>query len=239
MAISTVTDVAGAVADSAATNAGARLATTLGDFLLLLTTQLQHQDPLEPMDSGEFTSQLVQFASVEQQISQNRNLEELIKINRINRAASVVSFLGKRIEATGDTTVLANSYAEWNYSLPEVAEDVTLTITDSDGETVFETTGEGTIGAHKFVWDGLDQSGEPLPEGQYTLTVAATDVEGEAIVATTTIVGHVTGMETVDDDLILSIGGIGVPFDRVLSVQPPLKDDKTVSEEAIVTVQTG
>ncbi len=239
MAISTVTDVAGAVADSAATNAGARLATTLGDFLLLLTTQLKNQDPLEPMDSGEFTSQLVQFASVEQQISQNRNLEELIKINQVNRAASVVSFLGKRIEATGDTTVLANSYAEWNYSLPEVAEDVTLTITDSDGETVFETTGEGTIGAHKFVWDGLDQSGEPLPEGQYTLTVAATDVEGEAIVATTTIVGHVTGMETMDDDLILSIGGIGVPFDRVLSVQPPLKDDKTVSEAAIVTVQTG
>ena len=239
MEVNTAIGAVNAVAESAATNAGARLANTLDDFLLLLTTQLQHQDPLEPMDSGEFTSQLVQFASVEQQISQNRNLEELIKINRINRAASVVSFLGKRIEATGDTTVLSNGYAEWNYALPEVAEDVTLTITDSDGETVFETTGEGTIGAHKFVWDGLDQSGEPLPEGQYTLNVAATDVEGEPIVATTTIVGHVTGMETVDDDLILSIGGIGVPFDRVLSVQPPLKDDKTASEEPIVTVQTG
>lgn len=235
MEVSTVTGAASAVAESAATNADARLATTLGDFLLLLTTQLQNQDPLEPMDSGEFTSQLVQFASVEQQISQNRNLEELIKINQVNRAASVVSFLGKRIEATGDTTVLANGYAEWNYSLPEVAEDVTLTITDSDGQTVFETAGEGTIGAHKFVWDGLDQSGQPLAEGQYTLTVAATDVEGEAVVATTTIVGHVTGMETVDDNLILSIGGIGVPFDKVLSVQPPLKDDKTASDPPPVT----
>lgn len=236
MEVNTAIGAANAVAESAATNADVRLATTLGDFLLLLTTQLKNQDPLEPMDSGEFTSQLVQFASVEQQISQNRNLEELIKINRINRAASVVSFLGKRIEATGDTTVLSNGYAEWNYALPEVAEDVTLTITDSDGETVFETTGEGTIGAHKFVWDGLDRSGEPLPEGEYTLTVAATDVEGAAIVATTTIVGHVTGMETVDDDLILSIGGIGVPFDKVLSVQPPLKDDKTAPEPQAVTV---
>lgn len=236
MEVNTAIGAVNAVAETAATGAGVRLANTLGDFLLLLTTQLQHQDPLEPMDSGEFTSQLVQFASVEQQISQNRNLEELIKINRINRAASVVSFLGKRIEATGDTTVLSNGYAEWDYALPEVAEDVTLTITDSDGETVFETTGEGTIGAHKFVWDGLDQSGEPLPEGQYTLTVAATDVAGEAIVATTTIVGHVTGMETVDDDLILSIGGIGVPFDKVLSVQPPLKDDKTAPEPQAVTV---
>lgn len=236
MEVNTAIGAANAVAESAATNADVRLATTLGDFLLLLTTQLKNQDPLEPMNSSEFTSQLVQFASVEQQISQNRNLEELIKINRINRAASVVSFLGKRIEATGDTTVLSNGYAEWNYALPEVAEDVTLTITDSDGETVFETTGEGTIGAHKFVWDGLDRSGEPLPEGQYTLTVAATDVEGAAIVATTTIVGHVTGMETVDDDLILSIGGIGVPFDKVLSVQPPLKDDKTAPEPQAVTV---
>lgn len=236
MEVNTAIGVANAVAESAATNADVRLATTLGDFLLLLTTQLKNQDPLEPMNSSEFTSQLVQFASVEQQISQNRNLEELIKINRINRAASVVSFLGKRIEATGDTTVLSNGYAEWNYALPEVAEDVTLTITDSDGETVFETTGEGTIGAHKFVWDGLDRSGEPLPEGEYTLTVAATDVEGAAIVATTTIVGHVTGMETVDDDLILSIGGIGVPFDKVLSVQPPLKDDKTAPEPQAVTV---
>lgn len=236
MEVNTAIGAANAVAESAATNADVRLATTLGDFLLLLTTQLKNQDPLEPMNSSEFTSQLVQFASVEQQISQNRNLEELIKINRINRAASVVSFLGKRIEATGDTTVLSNGYAEWNYALPEVAEDVTLTITDSDGETVFETTGEGTIGAHKFVWDGLDRSGEPLPEGEYTLTVAATDVEGAAIVATTTIVGHVTGMETVDDDLILSIGGIGVPFDKVLSVQPPLKDDKTAPEPQAVTV---
>ena len=78
MEVSTVTGAASAVADSVATNADARLATTLGDFLLLLTTQLKNQDPLEPMDSGEFTSQLVQFASVEQQISQNRNLEELI-----------------------------------------------------------------------------------------------------------------------------------------------------------------
>ena len=235
MEVNTVTGVTSGVAETAATGAGFRLANTLGDFLLLLTVQLKNQDPLEPMDSGEFTSQLVQFASVEQQISQNRNLEELIKINRINRAASVVAFLGKRIEATGDTTVLANGYAEWNYSLPEVAENVTLTITDSDGETVFETTGEGGIGGHKFVWDGLDQSGAPLPEGQYTLTVAATDVAGDVVVATTTIIGHVTGMETVDDDLILSIGGIGVPFDRVLSVQPPLKDDKTASDPPPVT----
>ncbi len=236
MEVNTAIGAVNAVAESAATGAGARLANTLDDFLLLLTTQLQNQDPLEPMDSSEFTSQLVQFASVEQQISQNRNLEELIKINRINRAASVVSFLDKRIEAAGDTTVLTNGYAEWNYSLPEVAEDVTLTITDSNGETVFETTGEGTIGSHKFVWDGVDQSGEPLPEGQYTLTVAATDVAGEAIVATTTIVGHVTGMETVDDDLVLSIGGIGVSFDKVLSVRPPLKDSKTASEPPPATV---
>ena len=210
---------AASVISSTTPGARTRLAESFDNFLKLLTTQLQHQDPLAPMDSTEFTNQLVGFASLEQSISLNDNLQKLIGMQKTSSIANGLDFLGKRIEATGDVTALVDGYGEWNYALPSNASSVTLRIVDERGVEVLETAGGNTIGAHKFVWDGRDSNGMPLPDGNYQLVVSATNDRGEPIRTITTIVGHVTGIETADDKLTLFIGRLGVPIDEILSVQ--------------------
>ena len=107
-------------AQQASSLAGGNLAQNFDDFIMLLVAQLKNQDPLDPISTNEFTNQIVQFASVEQAIATNTNLERMIALQRSNQITSAVGYLGKRIEAEGDTTALADGIAEWNYSLPEI-----------------------------------------------------------------------------------------------------------------------
>ncbi len=202
--------------------AGSTLAKNFDTFLTLLTTQLRHQDPLSPMDSTEFTNQLVSFAGVEQQINQNKNLENLIALQKANRAATAVSFLGTRIEAPGSTTMLDNGTAEWTYTLNSNADQVALTVTDKAGNVVYLNDGPNSVGSHGFAWDGRDLFGNQLPEGEYTLNVTATDSDGNSIPVQTGIIGTVTGMQTADDDIFLYIGGISVRLSDITSVKAAL-----------------
>ena len=207
-----------AASQSKSTLSRANLTESFDNFLNLLTTQLQHQDPLSPMDSSEFTHQIVQFAGVEQSIATNTNLEQLISLQQANRAASAIEYLGKRIEANGETTPLVDGYAEWNYALSEQAKSVKLTIADSSGNTVYSRAGGTDLGAHQLVWDGNDDNGDPAPDGNYTLSVTAYNEEGKAMTPTTTVVGHVTGIETQGDDLTLFVGQSGIPLSQVIAI---------------------
>jgi flagellar basal-body rod modification protein FlgD len=197
-------------------------ATLTGDlesFLLLLTTQLKNQDPLEPLDSNEFAAQLAQFATVEQAIKTNDNLNNLIGISKAGQTAAAVSYLGKTIEAEGDIAPLIDSKAEYGYTLPSTATSVTLAIANDQGRVVFSTTGETAVGRHSFVWDGVDSQGNELAPGNYRLLIGAVDADGEQISAKTRIVGRVDGADTSGDTINLSIGGVGVALDKVLSVK--------------------
>ncbi len=205
-------------AQQASVIAGQDLAENFDNFLMLLVTQLENQDPLEPMDTNEFTSQIVQFASVEQEIASNTNLERLIALQRSNQAAAAVNYLGKRVEAEGNTTVLTDGYAEWNYGLPENADTVELMVVDELGNQIYHTEGANDLGAHRFVWNGLDDSGNPVPDGLYTLSINATDAEGQAIAPTMTVVGQVDGVETTGDTVVLFVGPIGIPIGDVISI---------------------
>lgn len=205
-------------AQQASVIAGQDLAENFDNFLMLLVTQLENQDPLEPMDTNEFTSQIVQFASVEQEIASNNNLEQLIALQRSNQAAAAVGYLGKRVEAAGNTTVLKDGQAEWNYGLPENADTVDLIVYDELGNQIYHTQGSTDLGAHQFVWDGLDNSGNPMPEGLYTLSVSATGSDGEAIETSMTVVGQVDGVETTGDSVVLFVGPIGIPIGDVISI---------------------
>lgn len=218
-------------AQQASVNASRDLADNFDNFLKLLITQLQHQDPLSPMDTNEFTSQLVQFASVEQSIATNANLETLIALHGANRTAALVGYLGMRIEADGETTALVDGRAEWNYALPEQADAVTLLVTDRTGKAVYSTDGLTAAGAHQFVWDGRDETGTPLPEGEYSLKVTATDASGEAIAATITTVGTVTGIETAGEQPLLFVGKTGIPLDEVLAILGPPADQGQAQQQ--------
>lgn len=221
MEISNLSGIVGAPIEDRSVLGQSSLANDFDTFLTLLTTQLQNQDPLNPMDSTQFTEQLVQFASVEQQINQNTLLEDLLSLQKVDRASSAVSFLGKLVEADGDQTALVGESAQWTYTLPQNAETVELTVTNSAGQVVLQVEGETAAGRHDFVWDGRDSSGQLQPEGLYNLAVSAETVEGESFAADTTVFGLAQGMETIDDEIVLSVNGIGIPLSRVLSVKEP------------------
>lgn len=218
-------------AQAASVNASKSLGDDFDNFLKLLITQLQHQDPLSPMDSNEFTSQLVQFASVEQSIAANANLETLIALQRASQTSALVNYLGMRIEADGDTTALVGGRAEWAYALPELADEVTLLVTDTAGKAVYSTDGATEAGAHPFVWDGLDEAGNPLPEGTYSLTVTAKDANGETIAATTTTIGTVTGIGTAGEQPVLFVGTSGIPLDEVRAILGPPADQEQEQQQ--------
>ncbi len=206
--------------DSRSAAAEAKLEEDLNRFLTLLVTQLQNQDPLDPLDSNEFTSQLVQFASVEQQIFQNANLEKLVALQETNQISSLVDFIGTTVEAEGNQLPLENGLAEFTYTIPTNANNATITITNEAGLTVFQSDADTSSGKHVFQWDGSNQFGIPQPDGAYTVLVSALDVSGNLLEVTHTIIGRVTGAGVGDGLASLFMGdAIVIPQDKVLSVR--------------------
>jgi flagellar basal-body rod modification protein FlgD len=229
-----VTSVTAAGAISDAAQSRATLAGNFDTFLKLLTTQLQNQDPLEPLNSNEFTQQLVQFTSVEQQIAANENLEKILAAMRIDQTATALGFLGKQVEAETDTTGLPEGgSATWTYRLPSSAARVVMTVTDATGKLVYVGEGEKTPGAHAFVWDGKDNAGGALPPGSYTLAVAARDAGDGVVEAEIGIRGVVSGATTTKDgEAAVLIGGTPVPLSAVSRVTEPAAAPGTEPETA-------
>lgn len=166
-------DPVGSAAASASSKATQQLAGNFDTFLTLLTTQLQNQDPMSPMDSNQFTQQLVQFSGVEQQINTNKNLESLVSLTQNRASADAVGYLGKSVTMSGGKGVLIDGAAKWTYGLDSKAKDNTITITNADGRVVYTTQGETSAGVHNFEWDGKDNMGNQMPNGEYHLNLNA------------------------------------------------------------------
>ena len=195
MPISPVAAAANAATGTQAAADRTRLSDNYDTFLVLLTAQLQNQDPLAPMDSTQFTQQLVQFSQVEQQIRTNENLESLVSHYEAASAGAALSYLGRDALIESNQTTLTNGAATWGYSLQSSAQDVTLTVKDSHGRTVFETAGQLGAGAHLFNWNGKDADGAQLPDGPYSLTVTATNSDGASVPATRTVREQIRGVD--------------------------------------------
>jgi flagellar basal-body rod modification protein FlgD len=207
-----------AAGQSQAAKSATGLAENFETFLTLLTTQLKNQDPLEPLDSNEFTSQLVQFTSVEQSISTNQNLEKLVSLTAMSSANAAVSYLGKEVTAEGTTSRLADGQAKWAYSLPLSSSQTTLTVTDKLGQAVFTTQGQTTDGSHTFEWDGTNSSGFPVPDGTYNLLVKAKDSLGNEITSKTEVTGIVRSVAFEDGIPVLDINGVNVRLGDVIAI---------------------
>ena len=203
---------------SAATKSEKKIAEDFDNFLILLTTQLKNQDPLEPLDTNEFTAQLVRFTTVEQSIAANKNLETLINLTSASQTATAVAYLGTRIEAEGAQNSLTENGAEWTYTLPSEAEQTTILVKNAAGSIVFSTSGELTAGKHSFTWNGQLQNGSSAAEGVYSIQVTSTDSSGDMMSVKTGVVGLVTGAETIDGKQMLAIGGAKVPMDGITAV---------------------
>lgn len=198
--MTTIADAANTTAAATTKSAaGAKsLAQNFDTFLTMLTTQLKHQDPLSPMDSTQFTNQLVQFAGVEQQINANSNLEKLIGATGMNTHAQAVNYIGRVVEADTDqvplqgsvdtvsTSIqLANGTSTFKYSLAEQATSTQLRIKDSDGNVVRTLVGELNKGIHQITWDGKNSAGETMTTGTYTVEPVVVNAAGNSVATTT------------------------------------------------------
>ena len=203
---------------STTTSSSSSSSTTYSTFLTMLTTELSNQDPLNPMDTSQFTNQLISLSSMEQLLSMNDKMSTLVSDFSSLSASNGVSYIGKTIEASGDVAELSNDNAEWGYSLASTASSVTLTVTDSSGDVVYTGSGDTTSGSHTFTWNGVDTSGSQLGSGAYTLSVAATSSAGSTVSTSTTVYGTVTGVDTSSGSTYLDLGGVSVSLSDVLQV---------------------
>ena len=207
--------------DSKAVGSKEQLNEDLNRFLKLLITQLQNQDPLEPMSATEFTSQLVQFAGVEQQINANANLEKLLKLQQTSQISSMVGFIGNVVEAVGNMVYLEDGVAESTYTLDVNAAKVTINVRNEAGIIVFTVDGETDTGTHDFVWDGKDKFGLAQSDGAYTIIVSAKDRDDTLLDVSQTVSGRINGAGAEDGVVSLFMGDVMIPVDDVISVKEP------------------
>lgn len=207
-----------AAAQNKTATGGTSIANNFDQFLTLLTTQLRNQNPLDPLDTNQFTQQLVQFAGVEQQLKQNETLTALLGVSKATTGASAIGFVGQIVTADGAATQLKDGKAEWKLNASKGGTG-TITIKDAKGNVVYSGTKTLTAGDQTYSWDGKTSTGSVAPEGDYSITVDGTDVSGAAITIKTEITGKVDGIDFSTTVPTLLIGALKVSLDKVKSVK--------------------
>jgi flagellar basal-body rod modification protein FlgD len=191
------------------------------DFLSLLVAQLQHQDPLNPSDSTEFTAQLAQFSSLEQLQNVNDTLAgfEVYQSTANNIQAS--SFIGKTVTASGDTLSVAGGKPDpISLELDEDCQTVYIQIYDAHSEYVTAIeAGSLDAGIHAIDWDATDQYGAAVADGNYSFSVMAVDADGNSVSNTSYVTGEVTGIDYKSGETMLLIGDQEVPIASLIRVE--------------------
>ena len=208
----------GSSGSSLGSTTDATLAGNFQTFLTLLTTQLQNQNPLDPLDTNQFTQQLVQFASVEQQLKTNDQLTTLVSLQQTAQSTQALTFVGKTAVVDGSTAALTNASATWQLGVPTNS-NVTVSIASSTGQNVF--TGNYTVSAgdnQTFTWDGKGTDGTQWPDGKYTLTATGADTAGNPVAVSTQIQGVVNSVDLTQSPPLLSIGGQNYTVNQVKSI---------------------
>jgi flagellar basal-body rod modification protein FlgD len=188
-------------------------------FLTLLTTQLKNQSPLDPLGTNEFTQQLVQFASVEQQIKSNETLNALLISAKTSTVSNAASFVGSRITADGSTSTLSTDGATWQLDFPRAAGEAVITIKDANGSVVATDRKSFPAGSQSYKWDGRSSTGLPAPDGTYTIAINARDTLGQQMSVGTEISGVVDGVDFSSESPTLLIGQNRVPLEGVKSMR--------------------
>lgn len=187
------------------------------DFLTLLIEQLKNQDPLNPIDSVEFSAQLAQFASLEQLFTMNDSLSSIEETLYSQGQDDILQLIGKTVKASDNTILIKDNTVSSGSYILEAGADVTISIYDSNGSEIWSIyQGWQEAGEHDVEWDGRDSSGEMLEEGTYTFEVSAKDADGNSVTANTYITGEVTGVTYEYGDPYLMIGDRLVSTDHTI-----------------------
>jgi flagellar basal-body rod modification protein FlgD len=193
------------------------LSSNFGDFLSLLMTQLQNQDPTSPLDTNEFTTELVQFSSVEQQINTNSSLTQLIQLTQAGEMMQASSMTGKQVTVSSDHVPLQNGKGTIQFTAPS-NEMVDIAIYSDSGSKLRETVLQANKGTNTWSWDGKDSSGHSLPDGSYKVAVAGANADGTTSALTFSVVGTATGVQNQSSGIQLQMGALSVDFSKVQSV---------------------
>ncbi|WP_375454977.1 flagellar hook assembly protein FlgD [uncultured Methylobacterium sp.] len=218
-----ISSLTGAAASSGKTSTSASgdastLASNFTQFLTLLTTQLKNQNPLDPMDTNQFTQQLVQFAQVEQQLKGNDRLDSILASSKAASAASATSYIGKTVTTDGTTADLKDGSATWNLTPARAAAKAVVTISDAKGNVVGTQTTSLAAGSQTFAWNGKNASGLAAAEGTYSIKVSATDATGTSVAVATATSGAVDEVDLSGTSPVLIIGTARVPLSSVTSI---------------------
>jgi flagellar basal-body rod modification protein FlgD len=215
--------IAAASAAPAANPASAKtpgIAENFQAFLTLLTTQLRNQSPLDPMDTNQFTQQLVAFAGVEQQIRTNDTLTGLVAATTTGTTASALALVGAEVTADGSLATLGANGATWRVSAPARGE-ANFTVRDASGNVVAAFARGLAAGAQDIAWDGTGADGTRLPAGDYTLSATFRDSSGRAGDIDMTLTGTVSRVSLREGTPWLALGGVELPLSRVTAVSRP------------------
>lgn len=215
-------------------------------FLHLLTTQLQHQDPTDPTDTNALTQQIASLSQVEQQLKTNDNLQQLIGLYGSTQYNSLVSYIGKQIEAPGGTGALQNGKAVFVFYAQQEPKTVNIEIKDNNGAVVYNAVAtkneDGTYdwtdlagnpldpppalnpntGRNEFVWNGKNNSGTEMPDDSYHISVTAKDASDNPITTQTYTTGIITSVDSSGGQVYLSVGDIlSIPLEVITSIRQP------------------
>jgi flagellar basal-body rod modification protein FlgD len=184
-------------------------------FLTLLTTQLQNQDPTNAMDANQMTEQLVQFATVEQQIKVNTNLERLLSVEQGNQLVSAAPLMGRVVEVESDQLALQGGQAQLRLPAAGEARLARISVTDANGRAL--RSADVTLGASatNWSWDGRDASGAQMPDGAYRFAISGVRADGSPASVTAGVLARATAVDRRDGEVRLSLGGLSVNFDKL------------------------
>lgn len=227
-----VSGVGSSSSSSSTSMTGARLADNFDTFLQILTTQLRNQNPLDPLDTNQFTQQLVQFSGVEQQLKTNQFLEAMMTSTQNANNSQAVSYIGKIVTAEGSKTELVEGKATWHFATAKAA-SITATVRDKDGNVVYTKTGTVKQGESVFTWDGIGSDGRKKPEGSYSVTIEGRDGDGKLVDVATQMTGEVTGIDFSGSEPVLIVGGAKVNLSSILSVRQKTAADETADESSV------
>ena len=202
--------------NTTASTATTGIADNFQTFLTLLTTQLKNQNPLDPLDTNQFTQQLVQFAGVEQQLKSNDQLKSLIEIEKSAQATQALVYVGNTVAVDGSKAQFDTS-ATWNFQTDKDT-SATITITSSTGQTAFTGSYALKQGSSSFLWDGKGNDGVQWPAGTYTMSATGKDSSGNSVAISTEVQGIVDSVDLTASPPLLSIGGQSYTTDKIKRV---------------------
>ena len=200
------------------TNALSSISSNYNEFLTLLTTQLQNQDPSNPTDTSQFTSELAQFAGVEQQVTTNTNLTSLIQLTQSQQVLQGATMLGKQVDLNSTTLPLQNGAAHLDFVAP-AAQPAIITVTNAAGTIVTQQTIAANAGSNGWDWNGQNAAGVTQPDGPYTANVVGNGANGATTALAETTRGIVTGVSRDASAINLQLGATSIDLSSVVNVQ--------------------